>query len=185
MKMIANKEKILIHICCAPCSAGVMPELKDEYNITGFFYNPNIDNVEEYQLRKQEMERFSQILNVPVIFGRYDPDRWHKAVKGFEKEPERGKRCEICFKLRLEETARIAEEQGFPLFCTTLTLSPLKNAKMINLIGNEVGQKSKSQYLESDFKKKDGFKKSIERSREYNLYRQNYCGCSFSKRKSK
>lgn len=180
-----SPKKLLLHICCAPCSAGVVPELNEKYRVTGFFYNPNIDNGAEYELRRDEMERFAKVLGIPLIEGKYDPESWREAVRGLEDEPERGKRCEVCFRMRLLETARIADREGFDFFCTTLTLSPLKNAGMINRTGNEIRENFLASYLSSDFKKKDGFKKSMERSKEHNLYRQNYCGCAFSKVESK
>ena len=179
-----NPKKLLLHICCAPCSSGVVPELMEEYQVTGFFYNPNIDDYDEYEHRRDEMNKFAKILGIPLIEGSYDVDNWKDIIQGLEDEPERGKRCEVCFRMRLLETARIADREGFDLFCTTLTLSPLKNAGLINRTGNEVQEDFHPSYLPSDFKKKDGFKKSLERSKEHNLYRQNYCGCSFSKAES-
>ncbi len=183
MENNTQMKKVLLHICCAPCSAGVVPELKEQYQVTGFFYNPNIDDCDEYKLRREEMKKYAEKLKIPLIEGNYNPEEWREAVKGLENEPERGKRCEVCFRMRLLETARIADREGFHIFCTTLTLSPLKNAGMVNQTGNEVQENFVSSYLPSDFKKKDGFKKSIERSKEHNLYRQNYCGCSFSRKK--
>lgn len=177
-----SKPKLLLHICCAPCSAGVVPDLLDKYEVIGFFYNPNIDDPEEYEKRKCEMEKFSSVLSIPVIFGKYNIEIWRKATQGFENEPEGGKRCEICFRLRLQETSKMAEEQGIGQFCTTLTVAPMKNARLINRVGEEVGQYSKSNYLPSDFKKKDGYKKSIALSKEFGLYRQNFCGCSHSRK---
>lgn len=182
MKQEPVRKKLLLHICCAPCSVGVIPELALEYDVTGFFYNPNIDNPREYDLRKAEMEKLSAINGIPVIYGDYDVDAWRKAVNGLENEPEGGERCRACFEMRLRETKKAAEREGFDLFCTTLTLSPLKNAALINKVGGEIPHGSGCQYLDSNFKKKDGFKKSVELSRKYNLYRQDYCGCSFSKR---
>lgn len=181
MENSSPPKKLLLHICCAPCSSGVVPELKEGYQVTGFFYNPNIDDSYEYELRRDEMEKFAEVLGIPLIEGSYDVEKWREAIRGLEDEPERGRRCEICFRMRLLETARIADREGFDLFCTTLTLSPLKNAGMVNRAGNEVQENFNSSYLPSDFKKKDGYKKSLERSKEHNLYRQNYCGCNFSK----
>jgi predicted adenine nucleotide alpha hydrolase (AANH) superfamily ATPase len=181
--MNIERPKLLLHICCAPCSAGSVPEIDDKYEITGFFYNPNIDNPDEYELRKNEMEKYAVILGIPLVCGEYDTDRWKEAVRGQEDEPEGGARCQICFKLRLEEAAKYAEKNGFDLFTTTLTLSPLKNAKKINTIGHDTAAGKTTQYLDSDFKKKDGYKKSIQRSKEHGLYRQNYCGCSYGKKR--
>jgi len=177
-----KRKKLLLHICCAPCSTSVIPRLSSEYEVCGFFYNPNIDIEEEYILRKSEIEKLAKIYNTPMIYGEYDVEKWRELIKGLEKEPEGGKRCEVCFRKRLKETAEVAKEKGFDLFCTTLTVSPLKNAKLINQTGKEIEKETGCKYLESNFKKKDGFKKSVELSRKYNLYRQNYCGCSYSKR---
>ena len=152
------------------------------------YYNPNISPVEEYDYRLQEEQRLIESLNtknkVELIKGDYNPSLFFDAVKGFEKEPEGGKRCEICFKLRLEESARYCKKINVDYFATTLTISPLKNAEKINAIGESIGEKYGVKYLSSDFKKKNGYKRSIELSREYNLYRQNFCGCIFSKTES-
>lgn len=177
---------LLLHSCCAPCSSYVIEYLSDYFNITVLYYNPNIGEEEEYIKRRNEQKRFIKELKTkyPVSFidGDYNPDEFFTTVKGLENEPERGKRCSICFSLRLSYTAKIAEEKSFDYFATTLTLSPLKNAEVINNIGS--GIKCRSEYLPSDFKKKEGYKRSIILSKEYNLYRQNYCGCVFSKRKN-
>ncbi|MCD4785805.1 MAG: epoxyqueuosine reductase QueH [Candidatus Eremiobacteraeota bacterium] len=177
-----NKKKLLLHICCAPCSTSVILQLSPEYDAYGFFYNPNIDIEQEYKYRKSEMKKIANIYNVPVIYGEYDVEKWRESVKGLEDEPEGARRCEVCFRKRLKKTAQVAMKKGFDLFCTTLTVSPLKNANLINRIGKEIEQETGCIYLESNFKKKDGFKKSVELSKKYNLYRQDYCGCSFSKR---
>ena len=155
--------------------------------ITVFFYNPNITRTEEYRKRVEEEKRLIRELpaKYPVAFleGSYEPDQFFEAVKGLEKEPEGGKRCEVCFKLRLEEAARIAAENGgFDFFTTSLTISPLKNADLLNEVGEAAGEKYGIPFLPSDFKKKNGYKRSIELSREYDLYRQDYCGCIFSER---
>ncbi|MCE1248426.1 MAG: epoxyqueuosine reductase QueH [Firmicutes bacterium] len=159
-----------------------MPEISDNYEITGFFYNPNIDDAAEYELRRAEMEKYAGTLGIPLVCGKYDSESWKEAVKGLEHIPEGGARCEVCFRYRLEETARYAEENNFDLYGTTLTLSPLKNAKKINQIGGESCENLTAKYLDSDFKKKDGYKKSVQRSTENGLYRQNYCGCSYGKK---
>ena len=179
---------LLLHACCAPCSSYVLEYLSEYFNIKVLYYNPNISPVEEYDYRLQEEQRLIDTLNtknkVELIKGDYNPSLFFDAVKGFEKEPEGGKRCEICFRLRLEESARYCKKINADYFATTLTISPLKNAEKINAIGESIGEKYGVKYLSSDFKKKNGYKRSIELSREYNLYRQNFCGCIFSKTES-
>ncbi|NLH23124.1 MAG: epoxyqueuosine reductase QueH [Bacteroidales bacterium] len=182
--MKINDKKLLLHACCGPCSTTALERLSEDYCVTVFYYNPNIAPHGEYNLRRDEAKRFSeQAYGGKVLFveGRYEPDVFLKAVKGFEKEPEGGFRCEICFRLRLEETARYAKDHGFSLFCTTLTVSPYKNALLINKTGEDLAvQYNGLTYLPSDFKKRNGFRRSIELSQSYNIYRQNYCGCIFS-----
>ncbi len=178
---------LLLHACCAPCSSYVLEYLAQYMQITVFFYNPNITRTEEYRKRVEEEKRLIRELpaKYPVAFleGSYEPEQFFEAVKGLEKEPEGGKRCEVCFKLRLEEAARIAAENGdFDFFTTSLTISPLKNADLLNEVGEAAGEKYGIPFLPSDFKKKNGYKRSIELSREYDLYRQDYCGCIFSER---
>ena len=175
-------KKLLLHICCAPDATVVVERLRSKYEITGFFYNPNIHPQEEYKLRVEEMERLAQKMKFPIHFGPYDADRWFALTKGLEEQPEGGKRCEICFQMRLEATANFAASSDFDLFTTVLTVSPHKNADLINAIGNSIGEIHKIFYLPENFKKRDGFKRSIELSKIYNLYRQNYCGCLYSKR---
>ena len=178
--------KLLLHACCAPCSSAVLERIASHFEITIFYYNPNITNEEEYNKRVEELKRLIASINpkykVSLIEGRYNPQQFFDIAKGLENEPERGKRCYKCYELRLEETAKIAEELKYPLFCTTLTLSPHKNATWLNEIGERLNDKYDSVYLYSDFKKKNGYKRSIELSREYNLYRQDYCGCIYSLR---
>lgn len=178
---------LLLHACCAPCSSYVLEYLAQYMQITVFFYNPNITRTEEYRKRVEEEKRLIRELpaKYPVAFleGSYEPEQFFEAVKGLEKEPEGGKRCEVCFKLRLEEAARVATENGgFDFFTTSLTISPLKNADLLNEVGEAAGEKYGIPFLPSDFKKKNGYKRSIELSREYDLYRQDYCGCIFSER---
>lgn len=188
-----SKLKLLLHSCCAPCSSSCLLELRKEYDVTVFFYNPNISEQEEYSLRAAEEKRLIAIYNeealadpnlggqINYIDGLYDNDLFLSSVKGYEDAPERGPRCAICFRLRLQRTAEVAREHGFDLFATTLTLSPLKDAALINSIGLTVGEEVGVNYLESNFKKKNGYLKSIELSKKYGLYRQDYCGCVFSK----
>ena len=183
---IKEGSSLLLHACCAPCSTAVLERLADYFKITIFYYNPNITDEEEYNKRIVEIEKLINLVNskykIELIKGNYNPDLFMEMAKGLEKEPERGKRCYKCYELRLSETAKIAEELGFDNFCTTLTLSPHKNSNWINEIGKELNDKYTSNYLYSDFKKKNGYKRSIELSRKYNLYRQDYCGCIYSKR---
>ena len=177
--------KLLLHACCAPCSSAVLERLSDIFEISILYYNPNITEEEEYLKRLNELKRFVSMVKtkypVTVIDGRYNPEEWFHISKGLEEEPERGRRCFKCYHLRLEETAKVAQELSFPYFCTTLTLSPHKNSNWLNEIGEDLDKKYSSTYLYSDFKKKNGYKRSIELSKEYNLYRQDYCGCIYSK----
>ena len=188
--ILKNKENnivptLLLHACCAPCSSYVLEYLSDYFKITVFYYNPNISPESEYKYRLEEEKRLISQLNtkypVSIIDSEYNPNTFFSAVKGLEKEVEGGERCNVCFKLRLEETAKLCKEQGFDYFATTLTISPLKNANNINAIGSDLAQKYQVNYLPSDFKKKNGYKRSTELSKQFNLYRQNFCGCVFSK----
>lgn len=183
---ITTPKKILLHSCCAPCSSHVITYLAPYYNITVLYYNPNIYPKEEYEKRKQEQIKLINELNTPnkldYLDCDYDNDVYEELIKGYENCPERGARCPICFKLRLEKTAKLAKEHNYDYFCTTLTVSPYKNATQINEIGASLSDKYQIKWLYSDFKKEDGYKKSIELSKKYNLYRQNYCGCIYSQR---
>lgn len=178
--------KLLIHSCCAPCSSYVLEYLSEYFSITIFYYNPNIYPADEYEKRVKEQERLISLMPLknPVTFveGDYEPQKYYEAVKGHEKDPEGGERCFICYRMRLEEAARIAREGGFDYFTTTLSISPYKNAEKLNEIGQEVARLYGVSFLPSDFKKRGGYQRSIELSREYGLYRQNYCGCIFSRR---
>lgn len=181
-------KRLLLHSCCAPCSSHVLMLLKEYFTITVLYYNPNITEHDEYQKRVQEQIRFIEALNkdkegadISYLDGDYVPGKFLEAVKGYEQIPEGGARCRICFRMRLEETARLAKKGGFDYFATTLTVSPLKNAAILNEIGLEMGEAFGVEYLISDFKKKEGYKHSIELSAQYDLYRQDYCGCAFSK----
>jgi predicted adenine nucleotide alpha hydrolase (AANH) superfamily ATPase len=176
---------LLLHSCCGPCSSYVLEYLRPYFRITVFFYNPNIEPEEEYIRRLNTQKKLISILNadggrrVELICGGYAPERYLSAVAGLETEPEGGGRCGVCFRLRLEESARLAAAEGFDYFATTLTVSPHKNAPLINAIGGAAGTRFGARYLPSDFKKRGGYLRSVELSREYGLYRQNYCGCRF------
>ena len=186
---VVNKNEtptLLLHSCCAPCSSYVLEYLSNYFKITIFYYNPNISPKEEFDKRIEEQKRLINELpvknKVEFIEGKYDNDKYENSIKGLEQEKEGGSRCHICYRLRLEETAKIAKEKGFDYFTTTLSISPYKNAKVLNEIGEELGKIYNISYLYADFKKKNGYKRSIELSRIYNLYRQDYCGCEYSKR---
>ena len=177
--------RLLLHSCCAPCSSYVIEYLSDYFEIDVLYYNPNIDTAEEYEKRAKEQIRLIQSMElknkVNCIVEEYTPKEFYDCVKGLEKEPEGGKRCVECFKLRLEKTAMLAKEGGYDYFTTTLTISPLKNSQILNEIGKEMSEKYQVDYLYSDFKKKSGYLRSCELSEKYGLYRQNFCGCIFSK----
>ena len=176
---------LLLHSCCAPCSSYVIEYLSPYFNITILYYNPNISPIEEYEKRKQEQIKLIKELptknKVNILDCDYDNDLYEKTIKGLEKEPERGSRCTKCFLLRLEKTAITAKKNNFDYFGTTLTVSPYKNSKLLNEIGLSLQEKYNIKYLYSDFKKNNGYNRSIELSKEYNLYRQNYCGCIYSR----
>ena len=177
---------LLIHACCAPCSSYVLEYLSDYFNITVLFYNPNISTDAEYTHRANELIRFITEKNfqnpIKYIIEEYNSTEFYNAVKGFEDCPEGGDRCFICYKLRLEYAAQIAAKDKYDYFTTTLSISPLKNSIKLNEIGRQLEEQYNVNYLYSDFKKRNGYKRSIELSKEYNLYRQNFCGCVFSKR---
>lgn len=177
---------LLLHACCAPCSSACLEYLNKHFNITIYYYNPNISPKAEFDKRLNEEKRLVSEMplenNVDVIEGYYDYNEFLEIAKGLETVPEGGARCFKCYKLRLEKTAKLAKEKGFDYFCTTLSISPLKNSQKINEIGYEVAKEYGIKWLPSDFKKKEGYKRSIELSKEYDLYRQNFCGCVFSKR---
>ncbi len=183
IKTLDHKPKLLLHSCCGPCSSYVITYLKDYFDITILYYNPNIEPYEEYLKRKNEQIRLIKELNLPnlnFLDIDYDNASYHKKVKGHEKDQEGGERCHLCYHLRLEKTVSLAKEKGYEYFGTTLTVSPYKNAQVLNKLGEELASIYNVKWLYSDFKKKDGYKKSILLSKEYNLYRQDYCGCGFS-----
>lgn len=186
LQNIKEGTKLLLHACCAPCSTAVLERLANYFEITVFYYNPNITNEEEYQKRVGEIKNFlpQYKTKYPLHFleGNYDRDKFFAMAQGLENEKERGKRCYKCYYLRLNETAKVAAELNFPYFTTTLSLSPHKNSLWLNEIGQELTTKYNTLYLYSDFKKQNGYKRSIELAKEYHLYRQNYCGCLYSQK---
>ncbi len=178
---LGQKKKLLLHSCCAPCSTACIERLIEHFEITVFYYNPNIDTLEEFNLRANEQVRYCSSLAVDCIVAGFDKQSFLSKVKGLENESEGGARCPKCFDLRLKKTAEKCLELGFDFFATTLTVSPLKNATLINEIGFSLDKSLGARYLPSDFKKQNGYLRSIILSKENNLYRQNYCGCEFSK----
>lgn len=176
--------KLLLHSCCAPCSSYVLEYLSQYFSITVFYYNPNIYPPEEYALRAAEQASFIEKLPVvhPISFieGAYDTKRFYEIAKGLENEPECGERCMKCYELRLMEAGKLAKEKAYDYFTTTLSISPLKNADKLNEIGGKIGEQLGVNYLYSDFKKKNGYLRSAQLSKEYGMYRQNYCGCVYS-----
>ncbi|MBQ7031925.1 MAG: epoxyqueuosine reductase QueH [Bacilli bacterium] len=179
-----HKPKLLLHSCCGPCSSYVITYLKDYFDITILYYNPNIEPHEEYEKRKTEQIKLINELNIPslsLMDTEYENNIYREYVKGYEDNPEGGSRCHLCYELRLKKTVELAKINGFEYFGTTLTVSPYKNASILNMLGEKLSKEYNVLWLYSDFKKKDGYKKSIELSKKYELYRQDYCGCLFSK----
>ncbi len=176
-----EKPKLLLHSCCAPCSTACIERLKDFFELTVYYYNPNLDSEKEFTLRANEQVRFCESILIDVIIEDYNPQEFYDVAKGLEHVLEGGARCEKCFYLRLKRTAEKAKELGFNYFTTTLTVSPLKNATKLNNIGQNIEKEVGVKFLPTDFKKKNGYLRSIQLSAEHNLYRQNYCGCEFSK----
>ncbi len=178
------RPKLLLHACCAPCSSYVLEYLTNYFDITVFFYNPNISPESEYLHRVNEIKRLISEMcpSVKFIEGRYEPKKFYEMAKGLENEPERGARCVKCYRMRIEESAVIAKQNNFDYFTTTLSISPQKDSHVLNSIGKEISEIYNVPYLYSDFKKKGGYKRSIELSAEFHLYRQNFCGCIYSKR---
>jgi predicted adenine nucleotide alpha hydrolase (AANH) superfamily ATPase len=178
--------RLLLHSCCAPCSSYVLEYLSRYFEITVYFYNPNIDQPEEYKRRVKEQQRLIASMDfihpVTLETGAYEPEEFHRIVRGLEKEPEGGTRCFKCYELRLQEAAKVAQAGRFDYFTTTLSISPLKNAEKLNEIGEKLAKEYRVAYLPSDFKKKNGYKRSVELSEKYNLYRQDYCGCIYSQK---
>ena len=180
-----SRPRLLLHACCGPCSSAVLEQLSQFFEITVLYYNPNTWPEAEYRRRGQELERFvaaANPLGVKVVEDRYDPQEFYSAVAGLEAEPERGGRCTVCYRLRMRRAAQYAAEHGFDWFATTLSISPHKDAARINQIGQELEKEFGVKHLPSDFKKKNGYLRSLQLSEEYGLYRQDYCGCEFSAR---
>ena len=178
----ARDKRLLLHSCCAPCSSHCLSELSPQIGVTVLYYNPNLDCAEEYEKRKREQIRFLRETGLADFLDcDYAPEEYLFSVRGLEEEKEGGARCAVCFRLRLERTAREAKARGFDYFATTLTVSPLKNAKLINTIGFAVAEEVGVKYLPSDFKKRGGYLHSVRLSEKYGLYRQDYCGCAISK----
>ncbi len=175
-------KRILLHSCCAPCAPHVISILRMEYHVSIHFCNPNIQPYEEYEKRKVEIKRYAVESGTDIIFDEYDENGWLKAVKGHESDKEGGERCGLCFRYRLEKTAALCSESGFEIFATTLSVSPHKNSGIINLEGKHAAEKHGVVFLEADFKKNDGYRKSCELSHRYGFFRQNYCGCIFSRK---
>ena len=178
--------KLLLHSCCGPCSSAVLERLRKYFKITVLYYNPNLDSKEEFDRRVIEQNHVASELDsyngIDVVVVDYNSDEYYKAIAGYEDEKEGGYRCKLCFDLRLDKTAQYARDNGYDFFTTTLSISPHKNSKLLNKIGEKMAKEYGVSYLYSDFKKKEGYKRSVELSKEYGLYRQDYCGCEFSKR---
>lgn len=184
-KLDGRVPRLLLHSCCAPCSSYTLKYLSQFFDITVYYYNPNISPQEEFDKRFNEQKRLIDAMptqhKVDLVLGEYCYDNFLEIARGLEDAREGGERCFKCYRLRLEKTAQLAKKQGYDYFCTTLSISPLKNSQKLNEIGYEVAKKYGVEWLPSDFKKREGYKQSIELSKEYNLYRQNFCGCVYSK----
>ncbi|MFC1517661.1 epoxyqueuosine reductase QueH [Candidatus Margulisiibacteriota bacterium] len=176
-----NKEKLLLHCCCAPCITVPMERLSPDHDLELFFYNPNIQPEAEYQQRLNELKKYAAKQKLNLVIGEYDNGRWETLTKDLAAELEGGKRCFRCYELRLGETANQAKQKNIPWFTSTLSISPHKNAEVINLLGQEIAKKYALKYYQADFKKKDGFKRSLEISKQEDFYRQSYCGCLYSR----
>jgi predicted adenine nucleotide alpha hydrolase (AANH) superfamily ATPase len=177
----SSKPRLLLHTCCGPCAAAVLEKLVDTYEVACFFYNPNIHPEAEYGLRIDQARELARRLAVGFTDGEYDAHQWFEEISGLEEEPEGGRRCEVCFRIRLGRTAKKAKEMGFGAFATTLAISPHKDTQVIEKVGQEVSREVGIPFLSGDWKKGNGFKRSVELSKEHGLYRQNYCGCEYSR----
>ena len=185
LKRAGRRPLLALHSCCAPCSSAVLEQLNDAFQIAVFYYNPNISPEDEFRRRAEEQLRLVREMplaeDIRAEIGAYDPERFYAAVRGHESDPEGGARCSICFELRLRETAKYARDIGAEYFTTTLSISPLKDASRLNTLGSAIAAEYGLKYLHSDFKKKDGYRRSFALSKEYDLYRQDFCGCVYSK----
>ena len=185
LKCAGRRPLLALHSCCAPCSSAVLEQLNDAFQIAVFYYNPNISPEDEFRRRAEEQLRLVREMplaeDIRAEIGAYDPERFYAAVRGHESDPEGGARCGICFELRLRETAKYARDIGAEYFTTTLSISPLKDASRLNTLGSAIAAEYGLKYLHSDFKKKDGYRRSCALSKEYDLYRQDFCGCVYSK----
>jgi len=177
-------KRMLLHICCAPCSTQVVEVLKSDHELTGYFYNPNIHPESEYLLREKEMKRYADEIGLDLVCAEYDPERWFELTRGMDDLSEGDKRCSVCYEMRLEKCVIYAKKHGYDIIATTLSISPHKNAEKINEVGSKVVNYNELQFYEADFKKKGGFEKSINISKQFGLYRQSYCGCIFSKKEA-
>lgn len=186
MKLIRSAkegESVLLHICCAPDASYGVAAMQERFQVTGFFFNPNIQPGEEYYRRLQATRRLQDVLPFALEVAGGGEREWEEAVRGLEEEPEKGRRCEACIRMRLSRTAEEAKNRGIPAFCTVLTVSPKKDTATVNRIGHEEGKRAGVLFIEADMKKKDGFRKSVEMSRKLGIYRQDFCGCRYSIRK--
>ncbi|MFA6253366.1 MAG: epoxyqueuosine reductase QueH [Patescibacteria group bacterium] len=176
------KPKLLLHACCAPCSIYVLQKLSADHEVTIYFYDPNIHPRQEYNLRRDELKKYAEKFKIDFVEGPYDSANWLARTKGLENEPERGQRCEVCFDIRLAESARYAKNNNFDIWTTVLSISPHKDAKQINMVGEKIAVTVGLLYISADWKKNDGFKIAGQLSKQENFYRQDYCGCIYSKR---
>jgi predicted adenine nucleotide alpha hydrolase (AANH) superfamily ATPase len=176
-----HKPRLLLHVCCAACATSVVQALREDFDLTGFFCNPNIHPEGEYQLRRLQLERYATQVAMPFVVADYDVERWFSLVRQHERDPEGAQRCVLCYRMRLEDTARFAADHGYEYFTTTLSVSPHKRAEVINRLGHQLAEAYAVSFHAADFKKKDGFKISCELSQRFGLYRQTYCGCLFSR----
>ncbi len=182
IKALKDKQKLLLHSCCAPCSSACIERLLEHFDITIYYYNPNIDGMEEFSKRALEQERLCEHYSIPFVKCEYNSEEFYQQAKGLEKVVEGGERCFKCYYLRLKKTAQYAKQNGYDFFTTTLTISPLKNSQKLNEIGLIIEKEVGVKFLPSDFKKNGGYQRSVELSKQFGLYRQNYCGCVFSKK---
>jgi len=175
-----QKPKLLLHVCCGPCATAVIERVVSRFEVVCFWYNPNIEPSAEYERRLASMHAVAQAMDVPLIEGERDTRSWREAVAGWEEEPEGGRRCPICFEYRLRRTAEYAQAQGMDYMATTLTISPHKDAQLINSLGERIAEVASVKFLAEVWRKKGGFQRSVQLSHQLNLYRQNYCGCRYS-----